>query len=217
MCLCHARCPAVGVGKCSRVSVTAFLQGSQLCVCACVFRVCVCVLSSVRLLTPQTVAHVAPLSMRLPRQEYGSGLPFPSAGDLPDPGIEPTSPALQMDSLALSHQVSPPSSTGTHSRILIRCWNMKITEIGKEKTNFRNRKIAVDYVRKSLTFVGVPPLFVFVNKLGDRILGQETGSRRLPRAASHSCLGDRETTWFIARVCLSSAERGSDETRWANS
>ena len=53
--------------------------------------------------TPWTVAHQAPLSMRFPRQEYGSELPFPSPGDLPDPGIEPTSPAWQVDSLPLSH------------------------------------------------------------------------------------------------------------------
>ena len=39
------------------------------------------------------------------RQEYWSGLPFPSPGELPDPGIEPTSPALQTDSLPLSHTV----------------------------------------------------------------------------------------------------------------
>ena len=43
--------------------------------------------------TPCTACQV-PLSMRLPRQEYWSGLPFPSPGDLPDPGIEPVSPAL---------------------------------------------------------------------------------------------------------------------------
>ena len=44
--------------------------------------------------TPWTVARQAPLSMEFPRQEYWSGLPFPSPGDLPDPGIEPASPAL---------------------------------------------------------------------------------------------------------------------------
>ena len=44
--------------------------------------------------TPWTVAHQAPLSMRFPRQEYWSGLPFPFPGDLPHPGIEPASPAL---------------------------------------------------------------------------------------------------------------------------
>ena len=44
--------------------------------------------------TTWTIAHQAPLFMRFPRQEYCSGLPFPSPGDLPDPEIKPTSPAL---------------------------------------------------------------------------------------------------------------------------
>ena len=57
-------------------------------------------LSRVRLFaTPWTVAHQAPLSMGFSRQEYWSGLPFPSPGDLPDPGIEPGSPALEADAL----------------------------------------------------------------------------------------------------------------------
>ena len=43
---------------------------------------------------PWTVARQAPLSMGFPRQEYWSGLPFPSPGDLPDPGMEPRSPTL---------------------------------------------------------------------------------------------------------------------------
>ena len=41
--------------------------------------------------TPWTIAHQAPLTMELSRQEYWRGLPFPSPGDLPNPGIEPTS------------------------------------------------------------------------------------------------------------------------------
>ena len=49
--------------------------------------------------TPWTVAHQAPPSMGFSRQEYWSGLPFPSPGDLPDPGIKPRSPALQADAL----------------------------------------------------------------------------------------------------------------------
>ena len=54
------------------------------------------VLSCVRLfVTPWTVACQAPLSMGFSRQEYWSGLPLPSPGELPDPGIEPRSPALQ--------------------------------------------------------------------------------------------------------------------------
>ena len=53
------------------------------------------VLSCVLLfVTPGTVALQAPLSMAFSRQEYWSGLPFPSPGDLPNPGIKPVSPAL---------------------------------------------------------------------------------------------------------------------------
>ena len=57
-------------------------------------------LSRVRLFViPWTVAYQAPLSMGFSRQEYWSGFPFPSPGDLPNPGIEPRSPALQEDIL----------------------------------------------------------------------------------------------------------------------
>ena len=47
------------------------------------------------------IARQAPLSMEFSRQEYWSGLPFPSPGDLPDTGIEPRSPTLQADSLSI--------------------------------------------------------------------------------------------------------------------
>ena len=60
--------------------------------------------------TPWTIVHQAPLSVGFPRHWSWSGLPFPSPGDLPDPGIKPTSPAspaLQAGSSSLSHQVSP--------------------------------------------------------------------------------------------------------------
>ena len=63
---------------------------------------------SVRLFaTPWTVAHQASPSMGFSRQEYWSGLPFPSPGDLPDPGIEPRSPALEADTLTSE----PPGKT----------------------------------------------------------------------------------------------------------
>ena len=56
--------------------------------------------SRVRLFaTPWTVAYQAPLSMGFSRQECWSGVPFPSPGDLPDPGIKPGSPALQANAL----------------------------------------------------------------------------------------------------------------------
>ena len=59
-----------------------------LCVCGYV-----CVLSHIQLFaTPWTVACQAPLSMGFPGQEHWSGLPFPSPGDLPYPGVEPMSP-----------------------------------------------------------------------------------------------------------------------------
>ena len=64
-----------------------------MCVCVCVC-VCVCALSCVQLFAiPQTVARQIPLSMEFSRQEYWSGLTFPTPGDLPNPGIKPESPA----------------------------------------------------------------------------------------------------------------------------
>ena len=57
-------------------------------------------LSGVRLFAaPWTVAYQAPPSMGFSRQEYWNGLPFPSPGDLPDPGIKSRSPALEADAL----------------------------------------------------------------------------------------------------------------------
>ena len=75
---------------------------------------CAWSLSHVQLfVTPWTVTWQAPLSMGFYRQEYWSGLPFPSLGGLPDPGAEPGSPTLQVNSLPseppgkLSYDPSP--------------------------------------------------------------------------------------------------------------
>ena len=57
--------------------------------------------------TPWTIAFQASLSMGLPKEEYWSGLPFPSPEDLLDPGIEPTSSALAGGFFTTSHQGSP--------------------------------------------------------------------------------------------------------------
>ena len=74
----------------------------------CIFSVVhVCLLIVSYSATPWTVAHQAPLSMGFPKQEYWSGLPFPSLGDLPNLGIKPGSPVWQADSLPLSHLGSP--------------------------------------------------------------------------------------------------------------
>ena len=59
------------------------------------------------LVTQWTVAHPSPHFMGFPRQEYRSGLPFTSPGDLPDPGMELRSPALQADSLLTEAPGSP--------------------------------------------------------------------------------------------------------------
>ena len=64
---------------------------------------------------PQTIARQAPLSMEFSRQEYWSGLPFPSPGDLPNLGIKPRSPALQVDSLPSE----PPRKPLEHLTILL--------------------------------------------------------------------------------------------------
>ena len=61
--------------------------------------------------TPWTVTYQALPSMEFSRQEYWSGLPFPSQGDLPDPGIEPRSPALQADALPSEPPGKPPTNS----------------------------------------------------------------------------------------------------------
>ena len=63
----------------------------------------ICSVVSDTLWPPWTIAGQAPLPMGFSRQEYWSGLPFPSPGDLPNPGIEPRSPALQANSVNLSY------------------------------------------------------------------------------------------------------------------
>ena len=83
-----------------------------------------------------TIAHQAPLSMGLSRQEYWSGLPCPPPGDLPDPGIKPASPvspALQADSLPLGHQGSPINSLYNGLTIDTRIFYFKILLESKKK------------------------------------------------------------------------------------
>ena len=64
--------------------------------------------------TPWTVAYQVPPSMGFSRQEYWSGLPFPSPGDLPDPGIEPGSPTLEADALTSEPQGRPSTDTNPY-------------------------------------------------------------------------------------------------------
>ena len=89
--------------------------------------VCVCVqsLSCVWLFAnPWGIARQAPLSMGFSRQEYWSGLPFPTLGDLPDPD-KPLSPSLQVVSLPLTHLGFPLVTTEIDSvEIFIECLNL---------------------------------------------------------------------------------------------
>ena len=97
-------CVCVDIYVCIYIYVCVYIY--YICVCVCIYvyiYICIYIvklLSHVCLLvTPWTVAHQAPPSMEFSRQEYWSGLPFPSPGDLPDPGVKPGSPALQADAL----------------------------------------------------------------------------------------------------------------------
>ena len=74
-----------------------------------------------RLMTPWTVDRQAPLSLRFPRQEYWSGLPFPSPGDLPGPEIELRFPALQAD-IYTYVSIYILSHTHTHTYAYICKW-----------------------------------------------------------------------------------------------
>ena len=117
-------------------------------------------LSSVRLFaTPRTVAYQAPPSMRFSRQECWSGLPFPSPGDLPDPGIEPGSPTLQADALPSE----PPG------KLLFSCLQMLLAS-----ANLRLILFSPSVKTKSL-----PPLALQHTRLPSPL--------QSPRVCSNSC------------------------------
>ena len=71
--------------------------------------------------TPWTVAHQDPLSSQFPRPAYWSGLPFPSPGDLPDPGMEPASPALAGEFFT----TEPPGKPSSKISKTISLWKLE--------------------------------------------------------------------------------------------
>ena len=96
-------------------------------------------LSRARLfVTPQTAAHQAPLSMRFSRQEYWSGLPFPSPGDISNPGIKPGSPALQADSLLTELQGKP--ILQQINQKFFKCYLWK-----REETDYKDQERELDF------------------------------------------------------------------------
>ena len=110
---------------------------------------CYCLVKSCldSLVTPWTIAHQASLSMGFFRQEYRSGQPFPSPTDLPDPGMEPQSPALQADSL-LSEPPGKPLATSRGMFFLIKEFDSQGKDhLGNfchsQKVNFQRKTPAV--------------------------------------------------------------------------
>ena len=77
--------------------------------------------------TPWTVAYHAPPSMGFSRQEYWSELPFPSSGDLPDPGIEPRSPTFQAD--ALTSEPPGKAIKSLYGTLKLSSWGFNIVGI----------------------------------------------------------------------------------------
>ena len=121
--MCARVCMCIHVCTCVYCARTCVYMCMCVCVCA---HVCTCVCMCVHVggaynfwscsfscsvmsdsVTPWTVAHQGPLTTGFSRQEYWSGLPFPSPGDPPDPGIEPASPALAGGFFTTEHQGSP--------------------------------------------------------------------------------------------------------------
>ena len=90
-----------------------------------------------------TVAHQVPLSVGFPRQEYWSGLPCSSLGDLSDPGIKSKPPAWQADSLPLLHLESPSPSKNLHIiRITQRKYiNIKNLQVSPQDKYFKRTQI----------------------------------------------------------------------------
>ena len=89
---------------------------------------CVCSVTSNSSVTPSTLSCQAPLSMGFSRQESWTGLPFPPPGDLPDPGMEPVSPALAGRCFSTEPPGKPRSATLTH--LQTRLWS-RVTRLYK--------------------------------------------------------------------------------------
>ena len=96
--------PALQFSSAVTVHLVFIISQVQLYVCMCLLA------QSSPIVILWTIAHHAPLSMEFSRQEYWSGLPLPSPGDLPNPGINPASPAWQADCLPAGSPGKPTRS-----------------------------------------------------------------------------------------------------------
>ena len=131
-------------------------------------------------MTLWTVTHQVPLSVEFSRPEYWSGLLFPPPGDLPDPGIEPRSPALQADSLPFEPPGKLASAQKTNEKLLASAY-------------------ASFQTVPSTSFMTFPP---FLGRAGVTELGKMTGQIRLVAGWRHSSSASLTSTW--ASACPSS-------------
>ena len=93
--------------------------------------------------TPWTVAHQAPPSIGFSRQEYWSGLPFPSPGELTEPAIEPRFPALQADALPTEVPGKPRQWAQPPANWALSRWGLEATS--SDSSNYRNQTVDTNY------------------------------------------------------------------------
>ena len=107
--------------------------------------------------TPWTRAYQAPLSMGFSRQEYRSGLPFPSPGDLPIPGIKSTSPALEADFFTAEPPGKPPTMLPTFYLFSVSCSQLYFSNCDFE--NFQRIYYPVEKPKLPNCGIKFPPWF----------------------------------------------------------
>ena len=105
--------------------------------------------------TPWTIAHQVPLSCGFSRREYWSGLPCPPPADLPNPGIKPRTPTLQVDSL-LSKPLGKPKNTGVGCLSLLH-GIFQTQESNQGLLNYRQILYQLSYQESPLIYI--PPLY----------------------------------------------------------
>ena len=143
--------------------------------------------------TPWTVAHQTTLSMGVLRQEYWSGLPFPSPGNLPDPGIEPRSLTLQADSLPSEPPAKP---IKVKWALKVEHWSNRFRAFMKQNTREFSLWLCVFY---SISLPQPPPC---VRTHGEASLGRKNSYQNLTLLAPWSETSSPQNCEEINFCCL---------------